>query len=241
MLHRTLTRLPGVLLTALFASGCATITGDAMQAIDIVTVDAQDRPLRGMMCTLVNGSGEQTVITPAASVQVRRSATELEIECVRDGQVARGTVVARGENKMEHSFIPGGSLLAVIDHMSGYMYSYPSPLVLRAGEHLRFEFSSAARAELVAALTNSSAPSPKAPPTISITTVSTAPPTAVGAAGAATPAAIKPQPPPRTPANGKPRAGTATAAAVNPPAAAAPPTVGAQEALDARDRRLLGR
>lgn len=235
MLYRSITWLSGALAPLLLATGCATITGEATQALEIRTVDAQNRPLRGMTCTLLNGSGEQTVVTPATSIDVRRSSSDLEIECQRDGQIARGTVVARGENKMEHSFIPGGSLLAVIDHVSGYMYSYPTPLVLRAGEHLRFEFSSAARAELVAALTNS-APAPQAAPTISITTVSAAPVTAVGSA----PVAAKPlAPSSRTPvaANGKARPATSPAAAA--PATAAPPS--GADALDARDMRLRSR
>lgn len=214
-------------IAPLLASGCATITGDATQTIEITAVDANDRPLRGMTCRLDNGHGEQVVTTPARTVEVRRSANDLEIECTLGGQVARGTVVSRGDNKMEHSFIPGGSLLAVIDHVSGYMYAYPTPLVLRAGAHLRFEFSSAARAELVAALTNS-APAPKAAPTIQVTTVTTAPAAAVSAAPIA---------PSVKAATSKPGA-TARKQPPVPPATVAAPPSGALDALDARDLRL---
>jgi len=36
---------------------------------------------------------------------------------------------------------PGGTAAIVIDHISGYRYSYPSWIQLRVGEHLVFDAS----------------------------------------------------------------------------------------------------
>ncbi len=141
-----------VFVTAAWLAGCATLTGSATQTIEVHAVDENDRAVRGVQCRLDNGTGEVIVTLPANEVRIRRSSADLEIECRIGTQLARGTAVARGDAKMENSFLPGGSIAALIDHLSGYMYSYPTPLRLRFGEHLRFEFSDAPRAELVAAL-----------------------------------------------------------------------------------------
>lgn len=216
-----------VLLPAALSSGCATLSGSATQAIEIRAVDERDRPVHGMECRVANGAGEQIVTLPAREVRVRRSSTELEVECRRGAQVARGTAVARGDAKMENSFIPGGSIAALVDHLSGYMYSYPTPLTLRAGEHLRFEFSDAPRAELVAALAPAGAtiPAPADPLPVVATRVI---PAQVPAQSAASGSAAAPS---RTAV--RPRASPRPVAA----APAAPPPV-KYESLDPRDLRL---
>jgi hypothetical protein len=150
----------------LICSGCATLTGSTTQTIEITALDARDRAVNGMKCTLVNGSGEYTAETPIADLEIRRSSTDLEIECRRGSLVARGTVTSRSESAVAHSFIPGGSLATLIDHATGAMYTYPSPLRLRIGRHLRFEVSAEAKASVVATVgetTVAAAPPPPAP------------------------------------------------------------------------------
>lgn len=208
-----------VVVVAALLSGCATLTGTATQAIEIQAVDERNRTVRGMECRVANGAGEQIVTLPANEIQVRRSSSELEIECRLGTQVARGTAVARGDAKMENSFIPGSSIAALVDHLSGYMYSYPTPLTLRVGEHLRFEFSDAPRAELVASL---------------------APPGAADPAAAALPAIAKPVIPAQLPGSAPKAAGPPARAAIRPQRngrPAAPPAV-KNESLDPRDLRL---
>ena len=144
-----------VLLAALIgavvvASGCATLTGESTQSIQVVIVDARDRPAPGLHCEITHDGGNESFKSPAATLSIRRGAEPLEIDCRRNELMARGTAISRGENALAHAFIPGGSLGAVIDHLTGKMYSYPTPLRLRVGEHLRFEHSDAATATLVA-------------------------------------------------------------------------------------------
>lgn len=134
----------------LLASGCATLTVDSTQSIQVVTVDARNLPVAGMHCEVTHGGGTDTFKSPTATLSVRRGSDPLEIECKRDELIARGTAISRGENAIVHAFIPGGSLGTMIDHLTGNMYSYPTPLRLRVGEHLRFEHSGSASATLVA-------------------------------------------------------------------------------------------
>ncbi len=224
-----MTRLLALALVAVATplAGCATLSGSARQAIEIRAVDAHERPVQAVTCQVANDAGVQSVTLPAQAVEVRRSASELEIECRLGAQIARGTAVARGDAKMEHSFIPGGSIAALVDHLSGYMYSYPTPLTLRLGEHLRFEFSDAPRAELIASLRSSGAsvPAPAGPLPVVVTPVTAAQvptqPVVPDIAGA--PA----RPAPRRSANARPVAA----------APAARPAV-RYESLDPRDLRL---
>ena len=58
-------------------SGCATVTGEATQAINIQTVDANGRPVEGMACRIVNGSAEYMGDTPMFGLRVRSSSTPL--------------------------------------------------------------------------------------------------------------------------------------------------------------------
>jgi len=127
-------------------TGCATLTGSSTQTIEVTTVDARDRAVRGMTCTLTHGPGSYVVDSPATGLEIKRSSTELEIECRRGSQLARGTVVPKAESAIAHSFIPGGSIATLVDYATGAMYTYPSPLRLRIGQHLRFETGGEARA-----------------------------------------------------------------------------------------------
>lgn len=167
-----------------FASvGCATITGSSTQTIEVTTLDTRDRPVRGMTCTLTHGPGTYVVDTPAKDLEIRRSASDLEIECRRGSQLAKGTVVPRAESAIAHSFIPGGSLATLVDYATGAMYTYPSPLRLRIGQHLRFESGGEAKATVVAAVGDPVAPPA---PTPAATPVARTPATTARATAART-------------------------------------------------------
>jgi hypothetical protein len=132
-------------LTALGASGCATLSQSSTQEIVVLAYDQRDRPVTGMTCTLNNGAGEARFSTPANSVTVRRHYADLEIECTRGGDAAKGTVVARREN-LEQALVPFGWVAVGVDHLTGHLYAYPDVVRLRVGQHLRYEFSREARA-----------------------------------------------------------------------------------------------
>lgn len=125
---------------SLALGGCATMTGTPTQSISIHTVDANDRPIEGMNCRVINGSAEYFGTSPMYDLRVRRSASDLEIECRRGPWVARGTAVSRGPAAAAvKALVPGGTASLMIDHFTGYRYAYPSAMRLRVGQHLVFD------------------------------------------------------------------------------------------------------
>ena len=146
-------------LLALWLGGCSTLSGDFHQKLQIDALDAQNRPVDGMRCQVGTGSSAKTVVTPAADVRVRRAMVSLEIECQRENLVASATVKSRRE-RMEEALLPFGSVAVFVDHLSGSLYSYPTALHLRVGQHLVLEHGGEAQVA-------KSEPLPPAPPTAS--------------------------------------------------------------------------
>jgi len=135
--------LVAALAGSLALGGCATLTGSPTQSISIHTVDANDRPVEGMKCRVINGSAEYFGTSPMYDLKVRRSASDLAIECRRGALVARGTAVSRGSgvDAAVKAALPGGTAALLVDHVSGYRYAYPSAMRLRVGQHLVFDAS----------------------------------------------------------------------------------------------------
>jgi hypothetical protein len=140
---RSVPLLGTVLCLSMFASGCATMTGNATQPITIHTVDAGDRPIEGMRCRIINGSAEYFGTSPMYDLRVRRSSSDLDIECKRGTLTAHGTAASRGSSAMAalKALLPGGTAAVAVDHFTGYRYSYPHTMRLRVGQHLVFDAS----------------------------------------------------------------------------------------------------
>jgi hypothetical protein len=126
---------------ALALSGCATLTGDATQKLDIQTVDKDGRSVDGMSCRASNASAEYVGVTPMFDTQVRRSSSALIVECRREGlPLTRGVIVSRGVNIQPlQLLLPGGTSMMAIDHLSGYMYSYPRWIRMQVGTDMVFD------------------------------------------------------------------------------------------------------
>jgi hypothetical protein len=124
-------------------SGCATVTGDATQVINFQTVDANGKPIDGMACRIANGSAEYMGDTPMFGLKVRRSSTPLVAECKRQGYpMARALIISRADlisGSTAQLLLPGGTSMLVVDHFSGYMYSYPSWVRAQAGADMVFD------------------------------------------------------------------------------------------------------
>jgi hypothetical protein len=134
------TRL-AIVLTALLLSGCATVSGESTQRVSIQALDAKGRIIEGMSCRVINGSAEYVGDTPMFDLKVRRSSTPLQVECRANGfPLARALVISRADRMAAaQMLLPGGSSLMVLDHMTGYMYSYPSWIRLQAGADMVFD------------------------------------------------------------------------------------------------------
>ncbi len=138
---RLLCRLSLAALVAAALSGCATLAGDSTQKLSIQTVDKDGHAVDGMSCKASNASAEYVGVTPMFDMQVRRSHSALVIECRRDGYpLARGVVVSRGVNIQPlQMLLPGGTSLMAIDHLTGFMYSYPRWVRLQVGTDMVFD------------------------------------------------------------------------------------------------------
>lgn len=133
-------RLLPILSAALLAAGCATLTGDPNQSIQIRTLDAADRPVSGLRCHAVNASSDYYGSSPMIDLQVRRSSSDLQIECSGHGMIARGTAISRGKAAaLAAAVLPGGTASLVIDYVSGYSFAYPAWIQLRVGQDLIFD------------------------------------------------------------------------------------------------------
>jgi len=98
-----------------------------------------------MRCRIANGFADYFGNSPLLDVQIRRSGSDLEIECRSGTQTARATAFARGPGIGGTVLLPGGVAAALIDRISGYAYAYPRAMQLRIGEHMIFDVSAPAQ------------------------------------------------------------------------------------------------
>jgi hypothetical protein len=128
-------------IVALLLAGCATVTGTPNQSIHIQTVDATGRSISGLRCRITNASADYFGDSPLRDLQVRRSSSDLQIECPQGSLIARGTAVSRGSvvDGAVKALLPGGTAMLAVDHLSGYRYAYPDVIRLRIGQHLVFD------------------------------------------------------------------------------------------------------
>ena len=143
LIRRSIVAAVGGIQLALL-SGCATIIGDPTQVVHIETLDERGQPIEGMRCHLSNFSSEYYGDSPLFGLEVHRSASDLKIACRLGDRVAEGTAVSRagvrgGVTGAANLLVPGGSAYLVIDHLTGYRYSYPSWVRVQIGQKLVFD------------------------------------------------------------------------------------------------------
>ncbi len=114
--------------------GCATITSDAMQSVNLTATAQNGEIVADAQCKLSNDEGNWTANTPA-SVQVHRSAEDLQVECTKEGQ-PKGILkaISRAAGSMFGNIVFGGGIGAIIDHNTGKGYNYPDHLPVKMGE-----------------------------------------------------------------------------------------------------------
>lgn len=129
----------GLIPVLLLISGCATITKDANQSVQIETYSKDNQPVSGVKCVAQNDRGQWTTAAPGA-VSVHRSGENLMVNCDKDGeQPGKGTVVSRANGGMWGNIVFGGGIGAIIDHNKGTAYSYPSWIRIVMGDNLVFD------------------------------------------------------------------------------------------------------
>ena len=143
LMHSSLVRVFFAIVSIVSVGGCATVTGEATQSINIQTVDSNGKPVDGMACRIVNGSAEYMGDTPLFGLKVRKSPTPLIVECKRQGYaMARALIISRADlasGSTAQLLLPGGSSMLIIDHISGFMYQYPRWIRPQVGTDMIFD------------------------------------------------------------------------------------------------------
>ena len=133
------TSLSLLLLAPVVLSGCATITKDASQTVQLETYSKDNQPITGAKCTAQNERGQWTTLS-SGSVYVHRSGQNLVITCDKDGEeTGHGTAISRANGGMFGNIVFGGGIGAIIDHNKGTAYTYPSWVRVIMGENLIYD------------------------------------------------------------------------------------------------------
>lgn len=127
-----------VVLTGML-SGCASITKDSNQHVQIETYSKNNQLVTGAKCVAKNERGEWST-TSTGTVSVHRSGQNLLVTCDKDGEEAgNATVISRANGGMFGNILFGGGIGAIIDHNKGTAYSYPDWIRIILGESLVFD------------------------------------------------------------------------------------------------------
>jgi uncharacterized protein YfiM (DUF2279 family) len=121
-------------LTALLATGCASITQDAKQTITVATKDTVGATVLGAKCVFKNDKGEARLDTTPGNAFVDRSSADMEVTCKKEG-VADGTarLISRA-GRIWGNIILGGGIGAIVDHNTGKGYNYPDIIDIIMGQ-----------------------------------------------------------------------------------------------------------
>lgn len=120
-------------------SGCASITKDSNQPVQIETYSKSNQLVNGAKCTAKNERGEWTAISTGV-VNVHRSSQNLIVECNKEGEeTGHATVISRANGGMFGNILFGGGIGAIIDHNKGTAYSYPDWIRVILGDNLVFD------------------------------------------------------------------------------------------------------
>lgn len=121
------------LILAITLTGCSSITSDKMQSLALTTQDQTGQIIDKAKCTLHNDKGTWEAESPGF-VAIHRSAEDLEVECVKEGQ-PNGLLkaISRAGGSMWGNIVFGGGIGAIIDHSNGSGYNYPDKLVVKMG------------------------------------------------------------------------------------------------------------
>ena len=125
--------LPVTLLSLLSLTGCASITSDSMQPLEVTAKSAQGADLSAVDCTLRNEKGEWEVKAPN-TVSVHKASGNLSVNCKKAGHPdGKLTAISRAGAGMYGNILFGGGIGALVDHNKGTAYNYSSKLPVVMG------------------------------------------------------------------------------------------------------------
>lgn len=123
----------------LLVPGCASVLNESTHPVRVDTVTSGGEVVNGADCTVTNDKGKFNVRS-GDTVNVRRSAKDLDITCTSPGQPnASARAVSRANGGMWGNILLGGAVGAIVDHNKGTAYTYPTWMQLVFGKVLTFD------------------------------------------------------------------------------------------------------
>jgi hypothetical protein len=113
-------------VTLLF--GCSTIVSSNNQSVTVKALH-ENKEVAGATCTLRNGHGEWTTVTPQ-SVSIRKAWSDLDVTCRKDQATGSKTIKSSAEGSTFGNIIIGGGIGALVDAGTGAGYSYPNAFTI---------------------------------------------------------------------------------------------------------------
>lgn len=130
--------IPLTIVATLF-SGCASITKDSNQPVQVETYSRNNQLVSGAKCIAKNERGEWSTTT-TGTLSVHRSGQNLIVTCDKEGeQTGHATVISRANGGMFGNILFGGGIGAIIDHNKGTAYSYPDWIRIIMGDNLVYD------------------------------------------------------------------------------------------------------
>ncbi len=128
-------------LTAMMFSGCASLTKDTYQRMQIETYSKNNSFVSNAKCRAKNEYGDWVAFT-SGTLTIHRSDQNLLISCEKEGEATGyATVISRANNGMYGNILLLGGLGvgAIIDRQNGNAYSYPDWIRVIMGDSLVFD------------------------------------------------------------------------------------------------------
>ncbi len=120
-------------------SGCASLTKEDYQRVQVETYSKDNTLIDGARCRARNGIGEWATFSSGV-LTVHRSAHNLLDTCEKEGEVTGyATLISRINDGMLGNVFLGGGVGTVLDHYNGNAYSYPDWVRIVMGDNLVFD------------------------------------------------------------------------------------------------------
>ncbi len=126
-------------LIVVMLGGCASLTKDDYQGMQVETYSKDNILVANAKCRARNERGDWIVFT-SGTLTVRRSSQNLLVSCEKEGEsTGYATVISRVNDGMLGNVFYGGGVGAVLDHHNGNAYSYPDWIRIMMGDNLVFD------------------------------------------------------------------------------------------------------
>ncbi len=124
-----MTRLVIAILILSALTGCASLSGPAIQTVNVQTVQ-DHKEVEDAGCILANGNGRWFITTPG-KISINKNVDDLTVECSKEG-VGTGseTITSKANAGLWGNLVVGGPVGYLVDRKSGAGYDYPQTIVV---------------------------------------------------------------------------------------------------------------